>query len=247
MAGETQNDDARAALIALVQRGQAHEEAYRASLSPEERARVGKADHWAPKEIIAHFAYWKSRQAERLAAVAENTTLPEEPPWEQVNAETWPEHAPLTWDEAVARSDKATRDLLDAVGRLSADQFADSQSPTSSGARLVATTMGNSYAHIVQHVSDDYHAKGQPEQANHVQQELLQAILASGFGEAAEMFTRYNLACYYAVHGQRSEALAELRLALPQRPDLLAYAREDHDLDSLRGDPEFTSLLETEG
>lgn len=247
MADETQNFDARAALIALVRRGQAHEEMYRASVSPEERLRVGSVDHWAPKEIIAHFAYWKARQAERLAAVAENTTLPDAPPWEQVNDETWPAHAQLTWDEAVTRSDKATSDLLDTVERLPTEQFVDSQSPESSGARLIATTMGNSYAHIVQHLSDHYLAMGQPERATYVQQEYLQAILASGFGEAAEMFTRYNLACYYALHGQQTQALAELRLALPNRADLLAYAREDHDLDSLRGDPEFTSLLTMEG
>ncbi len=247
MADETQQNDPRAALIALVQRGQAHEEAYRASLSPEERAQTGQADHWAPKEIIAHFAFWKARQAERLAAVADATTVSDGPPWEQVNDETWPEHSRLSWDEAVTRSDKATSDLLDAVGRLPADQFADLKMPESASDRLIATTMGNSYGHIVQHLSDHYLAKGEPEQASQAQEEFLQAILASGFGEAAEMFTRYNLACYYALHGQQSNALAQLRLALPMRPDLVVIAREDHDLDSLRDDPEFKSLLATEG
>ncbi len=246
MADETNQNDPRVALIALVQQGQAHEEAYRASLSPEERAQVGVADHWAPKEIIAHLAFWKARQAERLAAAGASTTLPDAPPWEQVNDETWPEHARLTWDESVARSDKATRDLLSAVERLPAGQFADLQTPESAGDRLIATTMGNSYGHIAQHLSDHYLAQGEPERANQVQQEFLQAIVSSRLGEAPEMFTRYNLACYYALHGQQSSALAELRLALPKRPDLVAIAREDHDLDSLRDNPEFTSLLATE-
>lgn len=246
MANEMNQNDPRAALIALAKQGQAHEEAYRASLSPEERAQAGAADHWAPKEIIAHFAYWKARQTERLAAAADHASMPDAPPWEQVNDETWPEHSRLTWDEAVARSDKATSDLIAAVERLPAEQFADLQTPESAGDRLIATTMGNSYAHVVQHLSDHYLAKGEPERATQVQQEFLQAIVASGLGEAAEMFTRYNLACYYALHGQQSNAVAELRLALPKRPDLKAFAREDHDLDSLRDDPAFKSLLATE-
>lgn len=246
MAEEKQQHNAQTALIALAQRGQADEEAYRASLTPAEREQIGEADHWAPKEIIAHFAYWKTRQAERLAgleSLAGTAMLPDAPPWEQINEETWPEHARLSWDEAVARSDKATSELIAALRRLPPERFADLQTPESPGDRIIATTIGNSYAHIIQHLSDSYLAQGEHARATQVQRELVQAIQESGLGEAQELFARYNLACFYAVHGQQAEALAELRNALPKRSDLLAYAQDDHDLDSLRSNPEFTALL----
>jgi hypothetical protein len=53
---------------------------------------------------------------------------------------------------------------------------------------------------------------------------------------------RYNLACGYALTGQREAALAELRILLQQGADLGAGA--DPDFASLQGDPEFEELVQ---
>lgn len=53
----------------------------------------------------------------------------------------------------------------------------------------------------------------------------------------------YGLACVDALHGRREEALRRLRTAIDARPDLREWARQDSDLDSLRDDPEFRSLV----
>jgi hypothetical protein len=53
---------------------------------------------------------------------------------------------------------------------------------------------------------------------------------------------RYNLACGYALTGQRAEAMTELRALLAQGVDLGAAA--DPDFASLKGDPEFEALVQ---
>lgn len=238
---ERTHTDLQSALIALVERGQTDEEAYRASLSAEERTRVGVADAWAPKEVIAHLGYWKRKQAERLEAVARGETPPDEEDFEQLNAESWPEHARLTWEESVARSDQATRDLIAALAATPSEILAG-QSGSPEG-QLISLTLGDSYGHINTHISDHYLALGDRERALRIQRDMLDAIVAAGLEGGAEGGAHYNLACFYALHEEPAEAIVELRHALWQRPDLIAWARKDPDLDSLRADPDYQTLV----
>lgn len=53
----------------------------------------------------------------------------------------------------------------------------------------------------------------------------------------------YDLACLDAIEGDRDAAVAGLRLALQKRPELAESARNDDDLASLRGDPDFEALV----
>ena len=49
----------------------------------------------------------------------------------------------------------------------------------------------------------------------------------------------YNLACAEAQLGETDSALDHLAAAVKERPDLAAGARDDADLDPIRGDPRF--------
>jgi quercetin dioxygenase-like cupin family protein len=69
-------------------------------------------------------------------------------------------------------------------------------------------------------------------------------ILAEGLDVHPDSPTlHYNLACLEAVEGRRDGALDALRMAIGARPDVANWARDDDDLASLRGDPEFEALL----
>ena len=69
-------------------------------------------------------------------------------------------------------------------------------------------------------------------------------ILAEGLEVHPDSPTlQYNLACLEAVEGRRDGALDALRTAIGARPDVANWARDDDDLASLRGDPEFEALV----
>ncbi len=53
----------------------------------------------------------------------------------------------------------------------------------------------------------------------------------------------YNLACLYALSGRIEQSLGYLRRALQMDPEVITWCREDQDLQSLRGLPEFDAIL----
>lgn len=242
MTDELTRPNMKAALIALVERGQVDEEAFRAALSAEERAQVGTAERWAPKEVVAHLGFWKRRQADRLRAMARGETPPDLASWETLNTESWPEHARLTWDESVARSDVATRDLIAALEALPPEMLNDGEARELTD-RIVNSTIGNASGHVSIHMSDYYLSHGEVNRAKRVNQDALDAVIAANLGDSAVGSGHYNLACFCAANGLTADALSELQQAFALRPDLGAWARDDHDLDSLRADPAFQALF----
>jgi adenylate cyclase len=59
-----------------------------------------------------------------------------------------------------------------------------------------------------------------------------------------EFGTAYNLACAYAVLGERDKAIEMLERAAAQGGGNLGWIRQDPDFDSLREDPRFQRLVE---
>ena len=53
----------------------------------------------------------------------------------------------------------------------------------------------------------------------------------------------YNLACCEAMTGHKEDGDRTPRLAFERRPSLREVAKQDTDLDSLRGEPAFRELL----
>ncbi len=53
----------------------------------------------------------------------------------------------------------------------------------------------------------------------------------------------FNLACCESQLGQKAEAIEHLRLAIERSEEFRASAREDPDLDAIRGEPAFRELV----
>jgi len=54
---------------------------------------------------------------------------------------------------------------------------------------------------------------------------------------------RYNLACSYALTGQKEKAFSTLNKAVELGYRDVEHLRNDHDLDAIKSDPRFQSLL----
>lgn len=59
-----------------------------------------------------------------------------------------------------------------------------------------------------------------------------------------EPIVLYNLSCYYALAGNKDQALSWLGRALRMQPDLRKLIADETDFDSLRDDSDFQHLLE---
>lgn len=240
MTDGTSQPDMRATLVALVKSGQAHEEAFRALIPAEERERVGTVEQWAPKEVIAHLGYWKQAQADRLNAAVSGEPVRDLSDFQTVNTESWPEHARLTWDESVARSDAATHTLIAALEAIAPETLAGDDA---AAIRWMSSTLGNTTDHVAAHMSDFFLSHGDVEGAKRVNQALLDEAIAANLGPVVEGSARYNQGCFYALNGFADEALESLRQAFALRPDLVEWARQDTDLNSLRANPAFQALV----
>jgi quercetin dioxygenase-like cupin family protein len=66
------------------------------------------------------------------------------------------------------------------------------------------------------------------------------AIASEGLEHYPEHPTlNYQLACYQALAGRPDEALERMRIAATARPEVIEWAADDADLDSIRDDPRF--------
>ena len=61
--------------------------------------------------------------------------------------------------------------------------------------------------------------------------------------QASQAGTVYNLACFYARAGQVAPAVQRFRDAFAGDPSLVAWARNDPDLDKIRDHPAMRELV----
>ena len=57
----------------------------------------------------------------------------------------------------------------------------------------------------------------------------------------------YNLACYYALSGDKVNSIENLSRAFELSPDMVEWSRSDPDLTSIWDEPEYRALVEEYG
>ena len=102
------------------------------------------------------------------------------------------------------------------------------------------------YYHPLYHLASHYLQRGDRKRARALMVEATDGV--SSMPDAAPFIGAYayNLACFYALEGEREEALLRLRQAFEYRPSLVEWSKEDSDLDSLHEDPDFLALVSPE-
>ncbi|MHA1962205.1 MAG: TPR end-of-group domain-containing protein [Candidatus Thorarchaeota archaeon] len=62
--------------------------------------------------------------------------------------------------------------------------------------------------------------------------------------EIDQKSARYNLACYLSLSGRTDEAIDYLQMVCSRDPSIREWARSDDDLNPIRSDPRFQSIVE---
>lgn len=235
--------DVRPGLTELLVRTQAEIRSFVDGLTPEERQRVGKADDWSARDLIAHLAGWQLRMADRLAELArgEDKVQPEDIDAE--NALIWSEYSDRTWDEVLLALSSGHQRLMDNLQALSADDLQDADRfKSQKGQPVWRSVAGNECTHPTMHLAEVYLRRGQSDRASKMMESLSADLARLDDSPRWVGVVRYNLACYLALAGQTARAIAILAEALKLHPGLMEWSRQDKDLASLRGLPEYERL-----
>ncbi len=224
-----------AALLEIIDLGRARGRTLAESLDADARTAVGTVEVWAPKDHFVHLAVWAGYQARRLEALASGT-----PPSQPADNDTvFREHQSDLWEITWAAWIQALDD--NAAGVMPASEEALT-ALDQNGRSPLSLTLNNTYLHPIAHLAQLYEERGDVASAEQLQQEAV-ATMARLFGKGEHYGNAvYNLGCFYATHGQSTEAIVQVREALAVNPKLTDFSKEDVDLVSLHELPEYQSL-----
>jgi tetratricopeptide (TPR) repeat protein len=200
---------------------------------------------WNAKDHLAHVSWWRWRTARTLDAVRTGGELPPATPdnGEVQNAIIYAEVRDRPAGEVKADAGKSWEALRNAVEASSEEDLAK-QHPRQTQSQIwesVPSAIGHAGTHIWS-LYLDIGDEGRAMEAARWSAEMEGRF----FTEPEQLAeSRYNLACAYGRLGRPEKALPLLRESFAVRPDLIAHARKDTDLDRIRQDPELASLLAT--
>ena len=198
------------------------------------RERPIREGDWNPQDFQAHLTAWKSRQADRYAAVREGRQLPapmESEEEDALNEELRAARAQWGWDALVKEADAVTERL---VGEI---RQADPAALRASD-RLIPGTFGNGVLHALTHFRWLLEA-GVPLDASRVAafaSEAAELVSAAAIPDRDRAVGWYDVACFRALTGDADAARALLRRAFAANPELVEFARTDADLATLAGE-----------
>ena len=229
-------------LLAALEQGGRDQCAFMDGLPEAERSAAGTYEQWRAKDGLAHIAYWQEHRAIALEAMAQG----KEPPRaaanvEAANAACFERFGNRAWDEVRAYAEQALTRLTNAVRAL--DDTVLGAPPPSGGERpLWQELTGTSYTHPLAHLAEFYSTHGATARAGQLWLEWGRRVAPLDDAGDWQGYVHYNVACGLALSGNPKPAIAELREALRLRPSLTSWSRQDSDLTTLHGLPEFREL-----
>ena len=222
------------------------ERAFVASISEAERAEVGTEDHWSAHDLVAHIAEWKERQARRIELSERGENLPSTNDIDSANRMIFETHHLKKWDEINILLEHANEHLRRMVQSLP-DEALDQTDryPWQNSVPLWRRIIVNGVTHPLIHMSTYDQEHSRLEQADLRQEEIARLLVSLDADPQWHGIVRYNLACHYALGGQKQAALEGLQQALELNPGLLEWSKEDPDFASLRHEPAYKSIYQT--
>ena len=144
--------------------------------------------------------------------------------------------------------DDAHRDLAAALVGLSDSDLTDpSRFPWTRGQPLLHRLAFTVYFHSLSHLARLLWDSGEHAAGAQLAETISLNMASLDESENWQGVQRYNLACFYALSGQRQAALELLRQSLALRPEIVGWARQDTELASLWEDPAFLGMTAGRG
>jgi hypothetical protein len=242
----TSVSDIKTKLIALIERGEADQAALAAQLSEAEKAAIGKPDHWAVKDQIAHLNFWRDRTLRRLIAVRDGT----EPPgssldFQPENERNFVNHQHTSWSEIIDESDRLFCEAKQVIARLTGAQLTEPHKTGMVEISLSERVVSDFMQHPSEHLTQLYRERGEATRAEQQDRATVE-VIEELFGKNTTMYgyAIYNLGCFYARNGEKERAITAVGEALQFIPSLVEWSKQDPDLDSLRDLLAFQALYE---
>jgi tetratricopeptide (TPR) repeat protein len=235
--------ETKAKLVDLLQRAREEERTFFASLSDDERSAIGTPEHWSVKDVAAHLAEWKVRMGRRLIAARRNETPPTYDDVDEANAEIFEQYRNQSWADVLKELERAHGELVKQTRAMPEDDLVDAERfPWQDGRPLWRSIVGSGYSHSVQHLAHLYVERGERDVATQIQETAAELLASLDDSPNWRGVTIYNLACHYALSGEREKAIAKLGEALQLNPDLTEWSKQDPDFASIREEPAYRSL-----
>lgn len=228
------------------------EQAYRETkrlfdtLSEAERSAQGRVDHWAAKDMLAHLLVSQADLLDMLAAP--DRPRPPQRDINEINAENFERYRYTPWMDTMAEWEAGHARLMERLGAMSEEELAAPfQFPWQPQPQpLWRGLVGGGHTHPIIHLAQFYMERGDAEYAIHIQEQSAQGLVALEDSPAQQGIVVYNLACFYALDGNKAQALARLEHAFKLNPNLVSWSKQDSDLASLHADAAYLALVEAQ-
>jgi tetratricopeptide (TPR) repeat protein len=239
---EKVNMSIKTSVLNLVQAGHDHVLAFVAGLDDDARTATGSADFWSARDHLAHIVTWQLHHLEPPPGETERALTFQDVG--AINADIFAKHRAQPWADVLADLQRgydlqtAYLNTVDEAGLLA--NIADPGQPYRPAWRII---VANHYTHALMHLAQFHFDRQQPDQGLEYYRLMVDPLLTLDDSAEWQALTRYNQACLYALAGSPQQAITVLREALIRAPDLIPWSREDPDLDSLRTEPAYVTLM----
>jgi hypothetical protein len=236
-------EEMKAHILDLTQEASDEVQAFVADLSDEERSAPGTLENWSAKDVVAHVTEWIVRLAAELNG-APSDLEPNEANIDQINAEIYRINQHRSWQDALERLAAGESEIRRQIQAMSEDDlFNRERLPWQRNRPVWRIIVGTLYTHTLLHLSYGFIERGDRAKALSLHEGMVERLLPLDDSPAWRGTNLYNLACNYALVGEKEKALANLGEALRLAPDLIAWSRQDADLVSLHNDPAYLAFV----
>ena len=215
-------------------------------LPSEERERTGKVDDWSVKDEIFHNLEW----ANRRLVMAE--TIEQGKKWVDIeyedtdkeNQAIFEKYQGASWSEAQDLIKKTYGAIIELIDRIEVEKL--ESIPDEQENPLWQSVTGSYILHPMSHYWGYLIKIGSLDRLVELfGEEFSDKLLALSDAEKWQAVPRYNLACIYALTGDPEKSFQELEISLKLNPEFKEWSQQDPDLETIRTDPSFQTMIDS--